>query len=86
MLRFESSVTPRFFTEDTNGTSAFPMLMTDGKEVCRDILFESAIMASVSVSFNRSLFVVTQDLTSVMQFCRVSLSSGRLHLVYQLTL
>ena len=73
VLRFESRVTPRFFTEDTNGTSASPMWMSDGKEVWVDILFESVIMASVFVSFNWSLFLATQDLTSVLQFCRVSI-------------
>ena len=38
MLRVESRVTPRFFTDDTNGTSASPMWMADGKGLWTDIL------------------------------------------------
>ena len=55
MLRFESRVTPRFLTDDTNGTSASPMWMIDGKGLWTDILFESMIMDSVLLSFSWSL-------------------------------
>ena len=71
MLRFESRVTPRFLTDDTNGTSASPMWMTDGKGLWTDIVFESMIMVSVLLSFSWSLFAVIQDLTSIVQFWRV---------------
>ena len=73
MLRFETRVTPRFLTDDTNGTSASPMWMAAGKRLWVDTLLESMIMASVLLSFSWSLFAVIQDLTSVVQLWRVSI-------------
>ena len=52
MVKWQSSVTPRFLTESDKGTEAPPTVITSGKEKERDLDFlpEETITASVLLS------------------------------------
>ena len=69
IVKGQSNVTPRFFTESDKGTDAQPTVIMSGKEKERDLDFrpEDTIIASVLSSF--SLFNVIQDLMSLIHFC-----------------
>ena len=66
--RSRIQVNTNILTDETNGTSAPLMGMADGKGLWMNILFEIVIMASVFVVVWLKLFVVSHDLTSVVQF------------------
>ena len=66
MIKWQSSVTPRFLTESDKGTDAQSTVIKSGKEKERDLDFqpEDTIIASVLSSFSLSLFNAIQDLMS----------------------
>ena len=78
IVKWQSSVTPRFFTESDKGTDAQPTVIMSGKEKERDLDFrpENVIIASVLSSFSLSLFNVIQDLMSSIHFCIERKRSG----------
>ena len=78
MVKWQSSVTPRFLTESDKGTDAQPTVMKSRREKERDLDFrpEDTIIASVLSSFSLSLFNVIQDLMSSSHFCIERKRSG----------
>ena len=78
IVKWQSSVTPRFLTESDKGTDAQPTVIKSGKEKERDLDFrpEDTIIASVLSSFSLSLFNVIQDLKSSAHFCIERKRSG----------
>ena len=79
MFQLQSSVTPScfcfvlFFTEGTKSTSEFPIRIEEGRGKLTDNLCDFASIDSVLLSFNWSLFCVIHNLTSVIQFCMISI-------------
>ena len=78
MVKWQSSVTPRFLTESDKGTDAQLTVIKSGKEKERGLDFrpEDTIIASVLSSFSLSLFNVIQDLISSVPFCIERKRSG----------
>ena len=64
MVKWQSSVTPKFLTESDKGIDALPTDIETGKERERELDFlpEDTIIASVLSSFRLSLFSVIQHL------------------------
>ena len=78
MVKWQSSVTPRFLTESDKGPDAQLTVIKSGKEKERDLDFrpEDTVIASVLSSFDLSLFNVIQDLMSSIHFCIERKRSG----------
>ena len=52
MFKWQSSVTPRFFTEETKSTSEFPVRIEEGRGKLTDSLCDLTSIDSVLLSFN----------------------------------
>ena len=78
MVKWQSSVTPRFLTESDKGTDELPTVIESGKEKERDLDFrpDDTITPSVFSSFSLSFFSVIQDLMSSIHFCIERKRSG----------
>ena len=73
MFKLQSGVTPRFFSEETKNTSEFPVRIEEGKGKLTDNLCDFTSIDSILLSFNWSLLCVIHNLTSVIQFCMISI-------------
>ena len=78
MVKWQSSVAPRFLAESDKGTNAQPTVIKSGKEKERDLDFrlEDTIIVSVLSPFSLSLLNVIQDLMSLVHFCIEKKRSG----------
>ena len=72
MFKFQSSAAPRFFTEGTKSTSEFPIRIEEVRGKLTDNLCDFISIDSVLLSFDWSLLCVIHNLTSVIQFCMIS--------------
>ena len=70
IIKWQSSVTPKFLTESDKATDASPTVIESWKDKERDLDFrpKDTIIASVLLSFSLSLFGVVQDLMSAIHF------------------
>ena len=72
LFKLQSSVTPRFFTEETKSTSEFPIRIEEGWGKLTDNLCDFTSIDSVLLSFNWSLLCVIHNLSSVIHFFMIS--------------
>ena len=74
MFKLQSSVTSRFFTEETKSTSEFPIRIEEGWGKLTDNLCDFTSIDSVLLSFNWSLLCVIHNLTYVIQLCIITIA------------
>ena len=78
IVKWQSNVTPRFWTESDKRTDAQPTVVNSGKEKERDLDFrpKDIIITSVLTSFSLSLYNVIQNVMSSIHFCIERKRSG----------